>query len=298
MKYLFITCITVLYFIIGSCKNGGIDNTSIDLLEENNRLKQQLSDEQLFISILNDEIGSINTMLDSIGIIHNYQSDYDTISIDDKIMRMDSFLIISENKIKELETTVYKLKDDKQVNLLNSIIKNLKKEIVNNNLLIEKLRIENDSIKNLNLLLSENLLQSKEENSNLTKSVNDQIAKYETFRKMAEEERKNFSDQKNKFANELNAVKSKIDEEKANAYFNLAIDLKEQFDDTGNGFLGSKKSLKNDILLKSYTYFREACKFGHSDATRFIKEYLTNEKYYKNLKITITNKSAIGKCGI
>ena len=95
----------------------------------------------------------------------------------------------------------------------------------------------------------------------------------------------------------LIATKNLIDIEKAEAHFEIAENLREQYDAAKSGIQIGKKKLRREILDQAYYHYRQACLFGKSEASASIRSLLTNDSYARDLTIDQTDKE-FTSCGI
>ncbi|HLO54364.1 MAG TPA: hypothetical protein VK169_08755 [Saprospiraceae bacterium] len=307
-----------LFLLLYSCKEEKPNfdeyyNTKISELET------KLAEERNFVTMLNDEMSVVNSTLDSLYEVYGIPiTDSDTLMMVDRLGAMQVFISQSQKKINTLEEKVYSLENSNQVALLNKIIVKLKKDVFEKQVLVEKYKIRNDSLKREVALLNKKVMTIEDVNDSLTienedmfkkqsefnaklTSIENEIAyktvEYNALLDQMNVERTAFVMQKEKMSVELDSARAQVEIEKGKAYFEMGTDLLKQYDDTKNGILGGKKKIKKELLLKAYEYLRKSCFSGNTDAALAIRVLLTKSEYYKNLNID-RNSTQISHCGI
>ncbi len=271
-----------------NCKSG--DNVENENTKTIDQLSDLLSTKEEFIKALNLELSNINNALGEISESHD--ASIDTI-IDPltRIKHFDDLLNTSKEKIRQLEKQQINVASNSDKELLSSIIKNLKETILEKENYIDRLKYEIDTLKISNTNLQFNLENTR---SDLNVAMAHNTEKQKELLRLEQEynkEKRYFDTEKERMNKELEKTKQSIDIEKSNAYYEIAMSLKEEFDNT------KSNKLRKGLINKSYENFRKACQLGHKSSSSYIKLFLTDEKYSKELTITRSN-TAISNCGI
>lgn len=300
-SYTCVICFSIIYLFLGCTDNGEVETLGIRQLEsEISDLNQGIKEKDLFIESLSNELSEINSLLDSIVLTRN-----DSLIISDtlvdptlKISYFDSLLTKSDKRIENLEYKLEATRSDVEAHLLNTVIKDLRKTLEEKELMIFNLTSENTSLKDQNVQLTDSVNDQVVILRQLREDVESQEGRLEELKEEMSTEQTRFKEERLKLEQDLKQTKAKIDEEKALSYFNIAKDLLDQYDSTDTWFLQSgKKKMLQDMLNQAYVYFRKACLLGHQPASVYIRRLLTNKKYEKDLSIDQTGKS-LTRCGI
>ncbi|MDC1283773.1 hypothetical protein N8Z19_00035 [Saprospiraceae bacterium] len=262
------------------------------------RLESVLAQKNEFVDLLNSELSSINTTLDGINE-DQFFSDSNAIDPLVKIAKFDSLLILGQNRISELENIAKKRTSNADSRLLNSIISNLNKKLFEKEKSIALLKIENDSLKFTNEIQSDSIINLTVLKSKLLADVSKQEGKLDSVKNMLEREKRELEIEKENLKKDLYSSKEQIEIEKRNSYFEFAVELLDEYNNTSTNFLQrGKKKMKVNLLNSSYENFRKACFLGHPESKLYIRKLLSSEPYIKDLKLTRSSKSNFSSCGI
>lgn len=296
MKISYITVIIGCTLLMFSCVSDNSEKLVIKKYERRlDTYKGIIDEKEKFISLLNNELDEISTDL------NNIQPENDSLLFRDpidKITFYDSLLTQSTNKVYELENLLKKASNAGDARLLKTMVTDLNSRLIEKEKVITELRIENKQLKLENDTLNIKVADLKEE----TDELKDEVSQSKDRLKDVLIETKKVISKASDENNELIAENKNLIEEqnrvKRNLHFRIAVESLKKADKIKVGiFAKNKKEIKTDLILTAYENFREACKLGHDEASRYIRILISSKTYYEYLEINRSAKS-ISECGI
>lgn len=272
------------------------DSKEAELIKEIERLNEKIVDRDNFIEDLQDEIGGINDLFDSIEIaqlIIDINQDDVNFNVEDKIIFMDSLIVQSESRINELEKQIEAYSPSRrETKLLTETIRNLKNTLSSSETLIENLKQE---IQQRDIVIQSQQSRLNVVNNELIATTqdlsraNDRTEYLQEQNEILDTENEGLKDHSQKLAYDLTTEKkeakykiSKI--ESATEQYEKGVEYLSEYERIKKK-LGKKRE-KRELINNAYQKFKSAKSLGHPKADNKLSYILNKPKYRKHVIIT------------
>lgn len=188
-------------------------------------------------------------------------------NLEEIVSKMDSIINVTNNKLDSLQND----SKNPSIAFLKRNLSELKQQIREKELEIERLRNDNDIYQQVVDMQTEELLDIRNSRDSLIYEIED------------------LNEVRDKLSDLIDQAKQSLNDTIGQVYYSYALDLIQEFDNTKNGFLGGNKKLKKSLLENAFKCFLLSCQHYNESAQTWLVKLMNNPDYNKFLELNTTS---------